>query len=309
MAPPVTTCTDKNIPSMTAFYYKVARYRWERNFKMKSALVLFVLALSFLESEQLPSGVLRCLGCTSSDRNAYENLFKSKKKVMVALQPDCSERMVDGFTDLLDDTRRFCPSSPCNTGVPDRKPGYKETIFVYIRPPHTESVISPRPGPSGRAFYLRQDENKNTYMILDAAQAHWFFTTNLGGCDMFVATHPTYPQKPLLIHANRNAAGGTEVADYENNFNLKQASSETVIRRNAGYVLRARLHPLRDGLDSYWRTYDTTHPSISRRAYYQPGRELQPYTFFGLYNPDTGSWTFNYKGVVDGIVDELPLTP
>ena len=271
--------------------------------------MLFVLALSFLECEQLPSGLLTCLGCTSSDRNAYESLFQTKK-VTVVLQPDCSDHMVDGFADEPDDTRRFQPESPCNTGVPDRKPGYKEQIFVYIRPPRTQSVISPRPGPSGRAFYLRQDENKNTYMILDAAQAHWFFTTNLGGCDMFVATHPTYPQKPLLIHANRNAAGGTGVADYENNFNLKQASSETVIRRNAGYVLRARLHPLRDGLDSYWRTYDTTHPSISRRAYYQPGREFQQeYTFFGLYNPDTKSWTFNYKGTHDNIVDELPLTP
>ena len=167
---------------------------------MKSALVLFVFALSFLECEQLPSGLLTCLGCTSSDRNAYENLFKSKK-VKVEVQPDCFDHMVDVFADEQDDARRFQPESPCYTSVPDRKPGYKDTIIVYIRPPRTESVISPRPAPSGRAFYLRQDENKNTYMILDAAQAHWFFTVNLGGCDMFVATHPTYPQNPLLIHA------------------------------------------------------------------------------------------------------------
>ena len=269
---------------------------------MKTAIFLFVLALSFLECEQSRS----CIGCTSSDKDAYENLFKSKK-VTVALQPDCSNRMVEVRTELDENTRRFSPRSPCNTGIPDRKPGYKDRIVVYVDPPSIETLITPRPGPSGKAFYLRQDENKNTYMILDAAQAHWFFTTTLGGCDMFVATKSADPQKPLLIHANRNAAG--RACDYATNFDLKQTSTDAIIANHPGYVLRARLHPHRDGLAAYWETYRLAHPSVSRKAYYDPKRTFQPYTFFGLYDPDTDSWAFKYKGVIDGKVDSLPLTP
>ena len=267
---------------------------------MKTVLVLFILALSFLECEQSRS----CIGCASGDKDAYENLFKSKI-VTIALQSDCSERMVNGYIDIDGSTRRFNPASPCNTGVPDKKPGFKNRIVVYVDAP--AKVISRRPGPSGKAFYLHQDENKNTYMILDAAQAHWFFTTNLGGCDMFVATNPAHPQKPLLIHANRNAVGSA--CDYERNFDLKQTSTDTIIASHPGYVLRARLHPHRDGLTEYWETYRLAHPSVSRKAYYDPRREFQPYTFFGLYDPDTDSWAFKYKGVVDGKVDDLPLTP
>ena len=78
---------------------------------MKAAILLFVFALSFLGCEQLPAGPLSCLGCTSIDRDGYENLFKSKK-VTVALQPDCSQRMDTGFVDQEDNTRRFNPAKP-----------------------------------------------------------------------------------------------------------------------------------------------------------------------------------------------------
>ena len=275
---------------------------------MKTAIFLFVLALSFLECEQSRS----CIGCTSSDKDAYENLFKSKK-VTVALQPDCSDRMVEVITQLERNTRRFSPRSPCNTGIPDRKPGYKDQIVVYVDPPSTETLITPRPGPSGKAFYLRQDDNKNTYMILDSAQAHWFFTAALGGCDMFVATNAAHPQKPLLIHANRN-----EDCNHATNFNLKQISTDAIIANHPGYVLRARLHPYRPGLTDYWKTYKRAHPSISRKFYNKEGRvscfsclqrTFQPHTFFGFYDPNTDSWTFKYKGDLDGKVESLPLTP
>ena len=278
---------------------------------MKSALVLFVLALSFLECEQLPSRVLSCLGCTSSDRNAYENLFKSKKKVTVALQPDCSGQMDAVFVDEPDDTRRFNPTGPCNTGVPDRKPGYKEQINIYINPP--PNVISPRPGVSGKAFYLLSKDNKNTYMVLDAAKAHWFFTTPLSDSDMFVATHPKHPQKPLLIHANRKSAVGAGVAQYQASLNLKKTSTDTIIHNNDGYVLNARLHPnidaMASGMVDYWNAYDAAHPSVSRKAYSQPGRVLRRYTFYGFYNLGTASWTFKYKGETDGIVGDICICP
>ena len=269
---------------------------------MKSALVIFVFALSFLECEQLLSGPLTGLGCTRTirKRNAYENLFTTEK-VMITAQYDCKNRMATGLADEPDNTRRFNPASPCDTGVPDTNPG--GLINVYVNPP--PGVSSPRPGENGRAFYLIQEDNKNTYMILDAAQAHWFFTNPLSGCDMFVATHPNHPQKPLLIHANRNAVGGAGAAQYQTNFDLKQTSTDTIIRNNVGYVLRARLHPNRDGMVDYWNAYDAAHPSVSRMAYFQPGRVSQSYTFFGFYNPETESWTFKYKGEIDGIVDDV----
>ena len=271
---------------------------------MKTAIFLFVLALSFLECEQ---------SRTSSQKDAYENLFTSKK-VTVAPTSGCSDRMTEVRTELNRNTRRFSPRSPCNTGIPEREPGYKNRIVVHADPSDVkETLIFPRPGPSGKAFYLPQDDNKNTYMILNAAQAHWFFTAALGGCDMFVATNPAHPQKPLLIHANRNAA-----CDYETNFDLKQAYTDAIIANHPGYVLRARLHPYRPGLTDYWKTYKRAHPSISRKFYNKEERvscfsclqrTFQPHTFFGFYDPNTDSWAFKYKGDLDGKVESLPLTP
>ena len=273
---------------------------------MKSALVIFVLALSFLEYEQLPSGALTCLRCTRGirNRNAYENLFTTEK-VTVSTQYDCKNLMATGFADEPHNTRRFNPANACDTGVPDTNRGGH--INVYENP--LPEVSSPRPDETGRAFYLIQEDNKNTYMILDAAKAHWFFTNPLTGCDMFVATHPNYPQKPVLIHANRNAVGGAGTAQYQANFDLKQTSTDTIIRNNDGYVLRARLHRNKDGMVKYWNAYDAAHPSVSRMAYFQPGRVSQRYIFFGFYNPDTQSWTFKYKGETDGIVDDVCLCP
>ena len=43
----------------------------------------------------------------------------------------------------------------------------------------------------------------DTYTILNPSVAPWFFTDNLGGCDVFVATASNRGSSPMVIHSNR----------------------------------------------------------------------------------------------------------
>ena len=46
--------------------------------------------------------------------------------------------------------------------------------------------------------------NEDSYTILNPRVAPWFFTDNLGGCDVFVATAANRQSSPMVIHSNRN---------------------------------------------------------------------------------------------------------
>ena len=46
--------------------------------------------------------------------------------------------------------------------------------------------------------------NKDLYTILNPRVASWFFTDELGGCDVFVATAANRQSSPMVIHSNRN---------------------------------------------------------------------------------------------------------
>ena len=52
-----------------------------------------------------------------------------------------------------------------------------------------------------QAVFLRFQDNNNTYTVLNQ-QVPWFFTDELGGCDMFVAAAQSL--SPLVVHSNRN---------------------------------------------------------------------------------------------------------
>ena len=46
--------------------------------------------------------------------------------------------------------------------------------------------------------------NEDSYTILNPRVAPWFFTDNLGGCDVSVATAAYRQSSPMVIHSNRN---------------------------------------------------------------------------------------------------------
>ena len=46
--------------------------------------------------------------------------------------------------------------------------------------------------------------NEDSYTILNPPVAPWFFTDDLGGCDVFVATAANRNSRPMVIHSNRN---------------------------------------------------------------------------------------------------------
>ena len=46
--------------------------------------------------------------------------------------------------------------------------------------------------------------NEDSYTVLNPRVAPWFFTDDLGGCDVFVATTAKRQSSPMVIHSNRN---------------------------------------------------------------------------------------------------------
>ena len=46
-------------------------------------------------------------------------------------------------------------------------------------------------------------QNRDTYTILNPSVAPWFFTDDLSGCDVLVATASNRGSRPMVIHSNR----------------------------------------------------------------------------------------------------------
>ena len=74
----------------------------------------------------------------------------------------------------------------------DRKPVIFTTTTACILKILNENAIN----------VLPQLPNMATYMILNPEKGHWLFTSELSGCDIFVATKPSQPKIPLIVHAN-----------------------------------------------------------------------------------------------------------
>ena len=155
--------------------------------------------------------------------------------------------------------------------------------------------------PVFQAAFLVQDEDANTYMVLNPVNSHWFFTRPLGGCDMFVATNPRYRHRPIVIHSNLNSCGTKLV-----NLQTKGNSVDTMLRNHPEYTLIARAYGApppgagRRDVDDYFRRYKASHPGIKVIFYdNHPPAKLQYFQFIGQYR-EGKSWKFTLKGEIDG---------
>jgi len=182
---------------------------------------------------------------------------------------------------------------------------------VYVRAKTDE--LSGIPGndecaslPELQAVFLNLGVDTNTYMILNPAVAPWFFTDQLSGCDVFVATDPTRLDRPIVIHSNLNSRRGNKIENLRNKGN----SIDEILRSHAGYTLIARVYSApsrqhRRGANNYLTKYKTNHAGI-QLVQYDTEQPRQPFQFIGHY---VGRWTFYLKGEMDGKVIILPLNP
>ena len=151
--------------------------------------------------------------------------------------------------------------------------------------------------PTFQAVYLPFAYNANTYMTLNATAAPWFFTAPLTGCDIFVATNPDQPNRPIVIHSNLNEYKEHNLV----NLQVKGIYADELLTDSPpGYQLIARVYhkpsPEEEmDVNNYLEKYKTKHQKIMLLSY--PSAKPQFFLFFGHYD---GNWTFFLKGELDG---------
>ena len=149
----------------------------------------------------------------------------------------------------------------CKNLSKDRKPVIFTTTTACILKILNENAIN----------VLPQLPNMATYMILNPEKGHWLFTNELSGCDIFVATKPSQPKMPLIVHANFNRLN--RPAQQVENLRLKGQNVDKILGEfQMGYVLKVRIHitpeePIPDDYQQYWTDYRNTHQGVTVFAY------------------------------------------
>lgn len=162
--------------------------------------------------------------------------------------------------------------------------------------------------PAFQAVYLPYEYNANTYMILDPTMAPWFFTAPLSGCDIFVATNPQKPNKPIVIHSNLNKFKENNLE----NLQFKGMYADEILAvSHPGYQLIARVYHKpspKEEMDTstYLEKYKIRHQQIMLLSY--PPATPQFFLFFGHYDKQKVQWNFLLKGEKDGVTTSFGVS-
>ena len=159
-------------------------------------------------------------------------------------------------------------------------------------------------------IFLPFVSDHDTYTTLKPGVAPLFFTDDLGGCDMFVATETNKGDKPIVFHTNRNS-----VLDPAQNLRIKGQSVDKILKSYPGYKVVARVHwtSLKPAekvkIDEYLqREYTPGHPGITLLPYNNQDsvpvghvNKEQPFSLIGQYT-DQRVWKFILKGRTSGTI-------
>lgn len=194
-----------------------------------------------------------------------------------------------------------------------------ETASVYLlsKSPQEQALTgseSCAKRPEFQAVYLPYIINGDTYTKLDPQFAPWFFTDELGGCDMFVATTPGQGRNPLVIHSNRNFYHSPA----ENLQNKEKQADKILASFNdpsLKIIARVYYKPKEPGqekeaVENYLIAYKKRQPQIRFFDYNNycssfPGGQF--FLFFGHF-ATSGHWKFFLKGVKDGQMKEFGVS-
>lgn len=168
--------------------------------------------------------------------------------------------------------------------------------------------------PEFQAVYLPFVVNGDSYAKLDPQFAPLFFTDELGGCDMFVATTLGQGRNPLVIHSNRNSYHSPV-----ENLQEKEKQADRILASfndpSLKIIARVYYKPKEpsqevEAVKNYLIEYQKKQPGIRFFDYnnyctsFQGG---QYFLFFGHFSK-SGNWNFFLKGVKDGQMKQFGVS-
>ena len=250
------------------------------------------------------SRLLSIFGLGGKD-NACKNLSKDKKPVRVKVAQACRTKIKDNSFNVADEIKYLVTAS-CQISNFISEPGW-----VILHNDNENKDIATCGAVTDlpfRSIFLPQLHNMATYMILNPEKGDWLYTDELSGCDIFVATKPSQPKMPLIVHANFNRLN--RPAQQVENLRLKGQNVDKILGEfQMGYVLKVRIHitpeePIPADYQQYWTDYRNTHQGVTVFAYDLENPVIQASQFFCHYK---NAWSCFLKGSVNGVKTDIPM--
>lgn len=192
--------------------------------------------------------------------------------------------------------------------------GLKRAVYILSKIEVKDVPQTAPPGskilanmPQYSTVFLPFGVDLDYYTILDPIKAPWFFTADLNGCDMFVATTANQPKKPLVFHSNRNSIPGL----VENLRQKGNSVDQIIAERYPGYKMIVRVHwtsldeTEKAKITEYLNTYADSHRGIKFIPYSNVLLENEkkvnnPFSLIGHYEKEPEKWEFILKGHITG---------
>ena len=239
--------------------------------------------------------------------NACKNLSKDKKPVRFTATPACVEKIInENAINVADGIRQYLATASCQISNSISQPG---KVILHDDNENEDIAACGAVTDLGfRSMVLVQFPDMATYMILNPEKGHWLFTNELSGCDIFVATKPSQPKMPLIVHANFNRLN--RPAQQVENLRLKGQNVDKILGEfQMGYVLKVRIHitpeePIPADYQQYWTDYRNTHQGVTVFAYDLENPVIQASQFFCHYK---NAWSCFLKGSVNGVKTAIPM--
>jgi hypothetical protein len=156
--------------------------------------------------------------------------------------------------------------------------------------------------------YLPWEIDHATYLLLDSARK-FYVTSQLSGCDVWIADHNDY--EPLTIHVNGNRYANDPVNNLQykeqlavealNNFNRGKNEDDQykfVLRVSYDYKAKSFPSAVKNAIDDYWNGFSerSSIPDSGRKLY-----SAVPAVFYGSFTTGSSpSWDFSLKDPING---------
>jgi hypothetical protein len=240
-----------------------------------------------------------------SESNEVNKLLKNGAPVMFEVTPRCVAKTTKVFLLQADGIKQLFAVASCQISN-----SLAEPFRVVVHDDaEKDGIKTPGPDLRFRAMFLMQFPNTVSYMILDPQKAHWLFTNELSGCDIFIATKDSQPNMPLIVHANADTLD--QPNQQVENLKWKGDKVDQILRDlQQHYVLKVRLHitpeqPIPLNYNQYWNDYKTAHPDrVKVYTYSIVAPLVQKMQFYGHYK---NAWKFFLKGKEDGLMRDIPF--
>ncbi|CAB4017931.1 Hypothetical predicted protein [Paramuricea clavata] len=270
--------------------------------KMQHIVLLLCLFIPLLSRN--------CFGVVKSESNEIGKLLKNGQPVLFDVTLPCIEKATKKIVEPADRIKQLFAFATCQ--ISNSASG-SEPPRVMVHDDNEENVNIGTSAPATdlrfRAMLLYQFPNTVSYMILDPQKGHWFFTAELSGCDIFIATKASQPNMPMVFHANLDELYKTE--QQVDNLRWKGDKVDQILGAfQMNYVLKVRIHitpekPIPSNYDQYWNVYKTTHPIVKVYRYVYNDALTFPQTqFYGYYE---NGWKFFLKAKQNGVKSDIPV--